>query len=253
MNNTEAGKANIMNQEKIAQKIIVALDVDDKTTALKLVDELKEARIFKIGLRLFTAEGPPFLKDMEARGKLVMLDLKFHDIPNTVDQAVRVCTSYGVHMMTLHASGGMEMIQRAAEAAGDEAAGMGIPKPILLAVTVLTSMRAENLAEIGVAESPEDQVARLARLAKKAGAGGIVCSAKEIEVVKKAVGKEQDFPLVTPGIRPAWSSANDQKRIMTPALAVAAGADYLVIGRPIIASPKPREAFQKIIEEISTR
>jgi orotidine-5'-phosphate decarboxylase len=240
-----------MNHEYAANRIIIALDVEDKIKALKLVDMLKDAEIFKIGLRLFSAEGPPFLKEMTARGKQVFLDLKFHDIPNTVAQAVRVCVGYGVRMMTLHAAGGSEMISGAAEAAEEEAARIGIPKPILLAVTVLTSMKADNLEEIGLAPDPEAQVARLARLAKKAGAGGIVCSPKEILVVKEAVGGEKDFPVVTPGIRPAWAAANDQKRIMTPSEALEIGADYLVIGRPVIAAPSPEHAFHRILEEIS--
>lgn len=240
-----------MDKKEASKKVIIALDVEDKIKALGLVDRLKEAQTFKIGLRLFTAEGPPILKEMTARGKTVFLDLKLHDIPNTVAQAVRVCVSYGVHMMTLHASGGSEMISRASDAAGEEASRLGIPKPILLAVTVLTSMKADSLEEIGLPPDPEGQVTRLARVAKKAGAGGIVCSPREIKVVKEAVGKERDFPVVTPGIRPAWAAANDQKRIMTPAEAVQVGADYLVIGRPVIAAPSPAEAFQRITDEIA--
>ena len=246
-------KENAMTQKAAANRIIIALDVENKIKALKLVDGLKDAQIFKIGLRLFSAEGPPFLREMTARGKQVFLDLKFHDIPNTVAQAVRVCVGYGVHMMTLHAAGGSEMISKAAEAAGEEAERMGIPKPILLAVTVLTSMKADNLEEIGLAPDPALQVVRLARLSKKAGAGGIVCSPKEIKVVKEVVGGELDFPVVTPGIRPAWAAANDQKRILTPSEALEIGADYLVIGRPVIAAPSPAEAFQKILDEISAR
>jgi orotidine-5'-phosphate decarboxylase len=130
---------------------------------------------------------------------------------------------------------------------------MGIPKPILLAVTVLTSMKAEALKEIGMPPDPEGQVTRLARMAKKSGAGGIVCSPREIKVVKDAVGGERDFPVVTPGIRPSWAAADDQKRILTPAEAVKIGADYLVIGRPVIAAPSPEEAFQKILDELAGR
>jgi orotidine-5'-phosphate decarboxylase len=242
-----------MTQQDATERIIIALDVENKAKALRLVDQLKAARIFKIGLRLFTAEGPLFLQEITARGKEVFLDLKFHDIPNTVAQAVKVCVGYGVQMMTMHAAGGSEMMGRAAEAASEESARMGIPKPILLAVTVLTSMKAEALKEIGMPPDPEGQVTRLARMAKKSGAGGIVCSPREIKVVKDAVGGERDFPVVTPGIRPSWAAADDQKRILTPAEAVKIGADYLVIGRPVIAAPSPEEAFQKILDELAGR
>ena len=192
-----------------AQKIITALDVPDRNTALNLVRILPGAGIFKVGLRLFTSEGPPFLESLKGLGKRVFLDLKLHDIPNTVADAVKVCSAYGVHMMTLHASGCREMMNRAAEAAEATAAEKGLPRPLLLAVTILTSLKGEHMQEIGMPPDPESQVLRLARLAKDSGMDGIVCSPQEIKIVREAVG--EGFLIVSPGIRPQWAAANDQK------------------------------------------
>jgi len=233
-----------------AERIITALDVENREQALALVRELHAARIFKVGLELFTAEGPPLLYDLKALGKEVFLDLKLHDIPTTVGEAVRVGVRHGAAMMTIHASGGLEMMARAAEVARLEASERGTAKPLLLGVTVLTSLKAEDLAAVGMVADPAAQVRRLAGLAKKAGMDGIVCSAQEIEIVREEVGPE--MLIVTPGIRPAGAAAQDQKRVMTPALAVAKGSDYLVIGRPITRAASPAEAFARIVRELET-
>jgi len=230
------------------RRIIIALDVENKEKGLELVKELAEAGIFKVGLELFTAEGPALLKDIQALGKRVFLDLKLHDIPNTVAEAVRAGVRHGVHMMTIHASGGLEMMAKAAEVARAESEKRGVEKPLLLGVTILTSLKNEELGSIGMVPDTSAQVQRLAALARKAGMDGIVCSAREIELVRKEVGP--DCLVVTPGIRPSWAAAQDQKRIMTPAEAVKKGADYLVIGRPITQASSPKEAFFRIAEEL---
>ncbi len=229
------------------EKIIIALDVGTKQEALALAEALTEARVFKIGLELFTAEGPALVEEAVRLGKKPFLDLKYHDIPNTVAGAVRSATRKGVHMLTLHTSGGMEMMASAARAAQEESAGTGIERPVLLGVTVLTSLKDEELRRIGFAHAVAKQVLRLAVLAKASGLDGVVCSPHEIESIKRECG--DDFLVVTPGIRPAWAAAQDQKRIMTPAEAISKGADYLVIGRPITGAPSPHEAFLKVLAE----
>jgi orotidine-5'-phosphate decarboxylase len=229
-------------------RIIIALDVETKAQGLALVRELHDAQVFKVGLELFTAEGPQLIKDIQALGKDVFLDLKLHDIPNTVAEAARIGVRHRAFMMTLHTSGGEEMMVRAADVARTESEKRGVPKPLLLGVTVLTSLKNETLASIGMVPDTAGQVQRLAALAKKAGMDGVVCSAQEIELVRKETGP--DFLIVTPGIRPVWAAAQDQKRIMTPAEAIGKGSNYLVIGRPITQAPSPREAFLRILEEI---
>lgn len=231
-----------------ASQIIIALDVGSRDEGMSLVRQLKETHIFKVGLQLFSAEGPSLLKELQNMGKKVFLDLKLHDIPNTVAGAVRTATRFGVAMMTLHASGGREMMARAVQSAREEAENMGMEPPLLLAVTVLTSLGTENLREIGVAGGTMDQVLNLAGLASLAGIRGIVCSPHEIETVRKEYGS--DLTIVTPGIRPTQASAQDQKRIMTPTEAIEKGANYLVIGRPITEAPSPRDAFFRIIDEL---
>ena len=230
-------------------RIIIALDVKDKDEAAAVVSGLRDARTFKIGLELFTAEGPALFKKLKVLRKDIFLDLKLHDIPNTVAGAARAAVRHGVQMMTIHTSGGREMMARAAEAARDTAEAEKLPKPLLLGVTVLTSLRAAELGEVGMNPDVAAQVLRLAGLAKAAGMDGVVCSPQEIEIVRKEFGRE--LLVVTPGIRPAWAAAQDQKRIMTPAEAVAKGADYLVIGRPITGASSPADAFRRIVEEIS--
>lgn len=236
-------------KERLQEKIIIALDVGTKREALALAEALKEARVFKVGLELFTAEGPALLEEALRMGKRLFLDLKYHDIPNTVAGAVRSATRNGVHMLTLHTSGGKEMMAAAARAAQEESARTGRGRPVLLGVTVLTSLKDEELRRIGFAHAVPDQVLRLAVLAKESGLDGVVCSPHEIEIIKKECGG--DFLVVTPGIRPAWAAVQDQKRIMTPAQAIAKGADYLVIGRPITEAPSPHEAFLKVLAELS--
>jgi orotidine-5'-phosphate decarboxylase len=229
-------------------KIIIALDVPGKDEAIALVSRLRSARTFKVGLELFTAEGPALFRKLRALRKDIFLDLKLHDIPNTVAGAVRSAFRHGVQMMTVHTSGGREMMARAAETARQASEELERPRPILLGVTVLTSLKGADLAEVGMTADPAAQVLRLAGLAKAAGMDGVVCSPQEIELLRREFGK--DLVIVTPGIRPPWAAAQDQKRIMTPAEAVAKGADYLVIGRPITGAPSPEEAFLKIVEEL---
>ena len=233
---------------RLKEKIIIALDVGTKREALALAEALNDARVFKIGLELFTAEGPALLEEAVRLGKKPFLDLKYHDIPNTVSGAVRSATRKGVYMLTLHTSGGAEMMAAAARAAREESAGTGEQRPTLLGVTVLTSLKDEELRRIGFAHAVADQVLRLAVLAKDSGLDGVVCSPHEIESIKRECG--DDFLVVTPGIRPAWAAAQDQKRIMTPAEAIGKGADYLVIGRPITGAPSPQEAFLKVLAEL---
>lgn len=229
-------------------RIIIALDVQTKEEGIALVSKLKDARTFKVGLELFTAEGPALFKKLKALRKDVFLDLKLHDIPNTVAGAVRSAFRHGVQMMTIHTSGGREMMAKAAETARQVSEELGRPKPLLLGVTVLTSLKAAELEEIGMGPDVARQVVRLAGLAKAAGMDGVVCSPQEIEILRKEFGP--GLVIVTPGIRPLWAAAQDQKRIMTPAEAVAKGADYLVIGRPVTGAPSPAEAFLKVVEEL---
>jgi orotidine-5'-phosphate decarboxylase len=228
----------------LAKRIIVALDVGSREEAIPLIRQLEGVEIFKVGLKLFTAEGPSLLKEVKILRKKIFLDLKLHDIPNTVAEAVKVAVKHGAHMLTLHASGGREMMERAVDAAKKE----GTDKPLLLAVTILTSLKDDQLQEIGMAADTSTQVLKLAKLAQEAGVDGVVCSPQEIEIIRKEIGK--DLLVVVPGIRPSWAVAHDQKRIMTPSLAIQKGADYLVIGRPIIAAPSPQEAFLKILDEL---
>ena len=231
-----------------AGRIIIALDVQTKEEGLALVGRLKDARTFKVGLELFTAEGPALFRKLKALRKDIFLDLKLHDIPNTVAGAVRSAFKHGVRMMTIHTSGGREMMAKAAEAAKAAAeAGQG-PRPLLLGVTVLTSLKGDDLEEVGMGSDVASQVLRLAGLAKAAGLDGVVCSPQEIEVLRREYGP--GLIIVTPGIRPVWAAAQDQKRIMTPAEAVAKGADYLVIGRPITGATSPNDAFLKVVEEL---
>jgi orotidine-5'-phosphate decarboxylase len=232
----------------LAKRIIVALDVGSREEALPLIKQLEGVEIFKVGLKLFTSEGPSLIKEVKILRKKIFLDLKLHDIPNTVAEAVKVAVKHGAHMLTLHSSGGREMMEKAVEAAEKEAEKEGTDKPLLLAVTILTSLKDDELREIGMTADTFKQVLRLAKLAQEAGADGVVCSPQEIEIIRKEIGK--DLLVVVPGIRPSWAVAHDQKRIMTPSLAIQKGADYLVIGRPIIAAPSPQEAFLKILDEL---
>jgi orotidine-5'-phosphate decarboxylase len=223
-------------------KIIVALDVPTKREALELVEKLRDQiSFFKIGLQLYTAEGPEIVRAVSSTGGKVWLDLKLHDIPNTVARAVESANRLGVQMLTIHLSGGREMI-RAATAARPT-------NILLLGVTVLTSSTVETLREIGIQDEVDNQVLRLAKLGIEAGIDGVVASPREIKPLRHKFGNR--IKIVVPGIRPSWSEPGDQRRMMTPLEALEAGADYLVIGRPIIAHPNPREAAAKILEEIN--
>lgn len=225
-------------------RIIVALDYPDGESALALTQQFdpKLCRV-KVGKELFTAAGPEFVRRLVSRGFDVFLDLKFHDIPNTVAAACRAAAGLGVWMINVHASGGRRMMIAAKEALS------GLEnKPMLIGVTVLTSMGAEELKECGINASPEVQVKRLAGLAKSCNLDGVVCSALEASQLRAELGR--DFALVTPGIRPSGSEAGDQTRIMTPVKAIMAGSDYLVIGRPITQAPDPLNALKKIQQEI---
>lgn len=230
----------------IDAKVVVALDFDNKDEALSFVDKIQPSDCrLKVGKEMFTHFGPEFVKELVNRGFDVFLDLKFHDIPNTVAKAVAAAADLGVWMVNVHASGGIKMMQKAKEALlpfGDKA-------PLLIAVTVLTSMSEEDLAGIGITRTPAEQVQHLATLTKNAGLDGVVCSAMEAESLKQLLG--QDFKLITPGIRPAGSNADDQKRIMTPEQALKVGVDYLVIGRPITKAENPHAVLQTINLSIS--
>jgi orotidine-5'-phosphate decarboxylase len=225
-------------------KIIVALDYADAASALALVERLDPALCrLKVGKELFTAAGPELVRALVARGFEVFLDMKFHDIPNTVAAACRAAAGLGVWMMNVHASGGRRMMTAAQEALAD------LPqRPLLIAVTVLTSMSAEDLGEVGVADAPADQVLRLARLTQACKLDGVVCSAQEAGMLRADLG--HDFRLVTPGIRPAGAEVGDQRRVMTPAEALRVGATDLVIGRPITAAPDPLAALKQIQSDI---
>lgn len=226
--------------------ILVALDVESAARAIALANELRGAvGGFKIGKQLFTAAGPDMVRELTSRGDQVFLDLKFHDIPNTVAGAVQSAVATGAWMVNVHASGGSAMMKAAAEAARKTAEALGRPRPLVIAVTVLTSMDNEGLAEIGVARPMLDQVVHLAALAQSSGLDGVVASPQEVRAIRAACGS--DFQIVTPGIRPAdQQGKDDQARTLTPAQAIAAGSSYLVIGRPITAAPDPRKAADAI-------
>ena len=227
-----------------SKKIIVALDFADATPALALVERLDPGLCrLKVGKELFTVAGPELVRILVARGFDVFLDLKFHDIPNTVAAACRAAAGLGVWMMNVHASGGRRMMMAAQEALSS----LSQP-PLLIAVTVLTSMRAEDLTEVGVTDAPADQVLRLARLSQQCKLDGVVCSALEASMLRTDLG--EDFRLVTPGIRPPGAEIGDQRRVMTPAEALRSGSTDLVIGRPITAAADPLAALKQIQSEI---
>lgn len=235
---------------KAKDRLIVALDVDTMAEAEALVDKLHEyVGVFKVGMQLYNSEGPEVLRRLHGLGGRIFLDLKLHDIPNTVGQAGAVLTRHRVFMYNVHTAGGREMMQRAAAATEKEAAALGGQRPLVIGVTVLTSISQEILEnEIGINRSVKDQVVKWALLAKAAGLDGVVASPKEITAIREACGP--DFVIITPGVRPAWAAVNDQKRVMTPQEAMQAGASYLVVGRPITAAADPVEAAKKILEEM---
>jgi orotidine-5'-phosphate decarboxylase len=226
-------------------RVIVALDFPDMMSAFALAARLDpSACAVKVGKELFTVAEAGLVRELVRRGFRVFLDLKFHDIPNTVAQACVAATRLGVWMIDVHAAGGEAMMKAAREAVAATAKDEGKPRPLLVAVTVLTSLTAEDLAATGVTGTPQAQVLRLARLAQANGLDGAVCSAQEAAALRAACGPE--FKLVTPGIRPAGDSAHDQARVMTPHAAIAAGADYLVIGRAITGAADPLRALKEI-------
>ena len=227
-------------------RLIVALDVPSATQAHQLVQLLGDSvTTYKIGKQLFTAEGPELVRDLVASGRKVFLDLKFHDIPNTVAEAVRSAARLGVTMLNVHASGGKRMLEAAVEAAAQSES-----KPLVLAVTVLTSLSESDLQDIGVCGNVLSQVLRLGALARSAGCGGVVASAHEARELRRELGEA--FAIVTPGVRPAGNDAGDQARVLTPGEAIAAGATYLVVGRPILQAADPAKAARAISAEIES-
>jgi orotidine-5'-phosphate decarboxylase len=231
-------------------KLIVALDFDNFHTASHTVSQLGDlVTWFKIGGQLFTATGPASVETFRNLGKEIFLDLKFHDIPNTVAGAVVSATKTGANMINMHASGGFEMMRAGCEAAASQASALEIPRPLLLGVTVLTSIDEANFQhDFNTKRKLADHVAYLAELSQRAGLDGVVASPLEIEIVRRVCGKS--FLIVTPGVRPQWTTAGDQRRTTTPAEAIEAGADYIVVGRPITSAPNPREAAKNILQEI---
>ncbi len=230
-------------------KIIVALDVQTFDDAAKMIDLLSpEVEIFKVGMAPFTGFGEKILKKLEDMKKKVFLDLKFHDIPNTVKETVKQAVRKKVFMLNVHCLGGLDMMKAADEGAKEAAQAGKTTPPILLGVTILTSMDKAAMNEAGIEGSPSERALALACLANRAGLNGVVASAKEARAIKEKLGKS--FIVVTPGIRPDWAASNDQKRVLTPKEAISAGADYIVVGRPIIHAKNPTEAVRKIREEI---
>jgi len=227
------------------ERLIIALDVSSTAAAQKIVAAVGDsAFLYKVGKQLFTAEGPAVVRDLVASGRRVFLDLKFHDIPNTVAAAVAEAAKLKVSMLTVHASGGSRMLKAATEAAASPPA-----KPLVLAVTVLTSFRDADVQEVGFSGRVMDNVLRLAQLARANGCGGIVTSAKEAAEVRRELGA--GFAIVTPGVRPAGSDVGDQARVATPAEAIAAGASHIVVGRPITAAADPAAAARAIVDEMA--
>jgi orotidine-5'-phosphate decarboxylase len=236
-----------MNHEE--NKLIIALDVDTAQKARELFAALRDiAGMFKIGMQLFTAAGPSIVREVVSAGGRVFLDLKYHDIPNTVAAAGVEAARLGVSIFNVHASGGSEMMQRTAEAVTNACELEGLARPQIIGVTLLTSANAALLAETAIVNTPEQQVTALAQLAAASGLDGVVASANEVRAIRAAVSLD-GFLIVTPGVRPSGAAANDQRRLMTPAEAIRVGSDYLVVGRPIIAATNPVQAALEILQE----
>jgi orotidine-5'-phosphate decarboxylase len=237
---------------KTNSRLIVALDVKTGDEAQRLVDKLRGiAGMFKIGSQLFTATGPAFVREIVNSGERVFLDLKFHDIPNTVAAAGVEAARLGVSIFNVHAAGGSEMMRRTSSVVAESAQADGFTKPSIIAVTVLTSADQTTLAEVGWRLDPEKLVEHLALLAEAAGLDGVVASPREVDIVRSAV-TTPGFIVVTPGVRQAGATRGDQSRVSTPGEAIAAGADYIVVGRPIIEAQDPTKAALQIIEEMET-
>jgi orotidine-5'-phosphate decarboxylase len=230
-------------------RIIVPLDVPSEEDAIALLDKLPQVTFWKVGLELFVSSGPTLLKILKERQKRIFLDLKFHDIPNTVAGACAAAARYGVDLVTIHATAGKIALQQAQMALEKSAEQVGVPAPNLIAITVLTSISSRSLAfELKVPIELPDYALQMALLAKESGLSGAVCSPQEVEQLRQICGDE--FVLVCPGVRPTWAEAGDQQRIMTPAQAMKVGASYLVIGRPITSAADPVAAFERICEEL---
>jgi len=231
-------------------KLIVALDVESADRALDLFAQLRDtAGMFKIGMQLFTAAGPDVVRQVITRGARVFLDLKYHDIPNTVAAAGVEAARHGVSIFNVHASGGAEMMKRTVEAVAETSAREGLTKPAVIAVTVLTSLDRDALGQVGIEEQPDLLVRKLARLASVCGLDGVVASAQEIKLIRTEVDRP-NFLIVTPGIRSQSATKNDQRRVLTAADAIRAGADYIVVGRPILDASNPTDAAAKVVAEI---
>ncbi|MEP6820062.1 MAG: orotidine-5'-phosphate decarboxylase [bacterium] len=231
-------------------KLIVALDVDTAEKARELFKALRGiAGMFKIGMQLFTSAGPDLVREIIDSGERVFLDLKYHDIPNTVALAGVEATRLGVSIFNLHATGGREMMRRTAEAVSECAASEGLARPLVIAVTILTSADENTVSEIGFGSAPSALVPRLALLAEASGMDGVVASPREISIIRAAV-KKPGFVVVTPGVRPTGAALFDQKRVTTPREAILEGADYIVVGRPILDAPDPARAAQEILDEL---
>lgn len=232
------------------EKLILALDVNDPVHALEIVDRFSDwVTTFKVGLELFTIAGADVIEKIHDRGKNVFLDLKFHDIPNTVKRASLVVTGMGVSIFNIHASGGFEMMRQTGDAVSEHCSREGIPKPKILAVTVLTSLSQDELnKELGCKRSIKSHVKDLAFMAHRAGLDGVVASGHEVAAIKKSTGN--NLLIVTPGIRPSWSPPDDQKRSMTPRDAIHNGSDYIVVGRSVLAQEDPEKAIELISIEI---
>jgi orotidine-5'-phosphate decarboxylase len=231
------------------QRIIVPLDVPSQEAALKLIDRLPDVTYWKVGLELFVSSGDSLITELKSRQKKIFLDLKFHDIPNTVEGACAAAARLGVDLLTVHATNGSAGLKAAQKATLESATAAHLPPPKIIAVTLLTSIDARTLAfDLKVPIELPEYALEMALLAQSSGLAGAVCSPQEADQLKATCGN--DFLLVCPGVRPTWSDKGDQKRVMTPQQAIKAGADYLVIGRPITAAPDPAAAFRRICEEL---
>ena len=238
----------IMNHE---QRIIVPLDVPTEADAIALIDALPQVSFWKVGLELFVSTGPGLLRLLKDRQKRIFLDLKFHDIPNTVAGACRAAARYGVDLLTIHATAGRKALSAAKVALQEGAAAVGYPAPQLIAISLLTSLNSRELAfDLKIPLELPEYALQMALLAQEVGLAGAVCSPQEVAQLRQVCG--DDFLLVCPGVRPSWSAMGDQRRSCPPAKALKAGADYLVIGRPITMAADPAAAFQRICEELAT-
>jgi len=234
-------------------RLALALDVDSDREALGIVAELKDSvGVFKVGLQLFTAYGPDIVRRITGMGGRVFLDLKYHDIPNTVAKASAEAVKLGVSIFNVHSLGGFDMMKAAAESSKETAEKLNLPAPVVLAVTILTSMDGKSVRkELKITRSLQREVVHLARLARRAGMHGVVASPQEIKTLRRAVRGE--FVILTPGVRPVWADRDDQKRVMTPGEAVKAGADYIVVGRPVLKASDRKTAVEKILEEMNSQ